>query len=127
MLDQLVAAMNAGAGPATLKLYSGVQPANANAALAGNTLLATLTFSDPSAPGAANGVVQFDAITEDSAADATATATFGRIQDSDGNVVFDGDVGTANAMIVLNTASIVTGGPVRISSFTITLPSSMSF
>lgn len=127
MLDALVARMNLGSGPATLKLYSGTQPATADTALSGNTLLATLTFSDPAAPGASAGVITFSTITEDSSADATATATFARIQDSDGNVVFDGDVNTAASMIVLNTTSIVTGGPVRISSFTITMPNSISF
>lgn len=127
MLDALIAQMDLGAGAATLKLYSGTQPANADTALAGNTLLATLTFSNPAAPGAVAGVVTFDTITEDSAADATATATFARIQDSDGNVVFDGDVNTVSSMIVLNTTSIVTGGPVRITSFTITIPTSISF
>lgn len=126
MLDALAAKMNLGAGPATLKLYSGVQPANGDAAITG-TLLATLTFSDPAAPGAAAGVITFDAITEDSSADASATVTHGRIQDSDGNNVFDGDVGTAGAMINLNTTTIAAGGPVRISSFTITFPPSIIF
>jgi hypothetical protein len=127
MLDALVARMNLGSGAAKLKLYSGTQPATGDTALSGNTLLATLTFTDPAAPGAASGVVTFSTITEDSAADATATATFARITDSDDNFVFDGDVGTSGAMIVLNTTSIVTGGPVRVSSFTITLPNSITF
>lgn len=127
MLDALRALMDAGAGAATLKLYDGAQPANANTALAGNTLLATLTFSNPAAGGAAAGVLTFDTITEDSSADATGTATFGRIQDSDGNVIFDGNLGTSDAMIILNTAAIVAGGPVRITSFTITIPASITF
>jgi hypothetical protein len=128
MLDALVAKMNLGSGPATLKMYSGAQPANANTAPGvGNTLLGTLTFSDPAASGAAAGVVTFDAITEDSAADATDTATWARIADSDGNAVFDGDIDDTDGMIILNTTSIVTGGPIRISSFTVTLPASVSF
>jgi hypothetical protein len=127
MLDALVARMDLGAGPATLKIYSGVQPASGDGALSGNTLLGTLTFSDPSAPASAAGVVTFNAITEDSSADASATATWARIQDSNGNNVFDGDVGTAGAMINLNTTTIAAGGPIRISSFTITMPSSITF
>ena len=128
MLDALLAKMNLGSGPATLKVYSGAQPASGDDPVGGgNTLLATLTFSDPAGSAAASGVLTFDAITEDSAADATATAEWARIEDSDGNNVFDGDVGTAGAMIVLNTTSIAAGGPVRISSFTITMPSSISF
>ena len=72
-------------------------------------------------------MITFDAITEDSSADATATATWARIEDSDGTNVFDGDVSTAGAMINLNTAAIVAGGPVRITSFTITMPDSITF
>lgn len=127
MLDALVARMNLGAGPATLKIYSGVQPASGDTGLSGNVLLGTLTFSDPAAPGAVTGIITFSAITEDSSADAANTATWARIQDSDGNNVFDGDVNTAAAMIVLNTTSIAAGGPIRITSFTITLPASIVF
>jgi hypothetical protein len=127
MLDALRALMDAGSAGATLKLYSGTQPANADTGLSGNTLLATLTFADPAAGAAAGGVLTFDAITEDSSADASATATWARIQDSDGEPIFDGDVNTANAMIVLNTTTIVAGGPVSISSFTISIPSSITF
>lgn len=126
MLDALRVLQDAGAA-STLKLYSGTQPATADTALSGNTLLATLTFTDPAAPAASGGVLTYSTITEDSSADATATATFARIQDSTGTVIFDGDVGTSGAMITLNTTSIVTGGPVRISSFTITIPNSITF
>lgn len=127
MLDALVAKMDVGAGPATLKIYSGTQPATGDTALSGNTLIATLTFSTVSAPAASAGVITFDVITEDSSADATLTATWARIQDSAAVNVFDGDVGTSGAMINLNTTAIVAGGPVRISSFTITMPSSITF
>jgi hypothetical protein len=127
MLDALVARMNLGAGPATLKIYSGTQPANGDAALSGNTLLGTLTFTDPAAPAASGGTITFSTITEDTAADATGTATFGRIQDSDGNLVTDGDVGTSGALINLNTTTIAAGGPLRITSFTISIPATISF
>lgn len=127
MLQALLDKMNLGAGAATLKMYSGTQPANADTALSGNTLLGTLTFADPAGGAPSGGVLTFSAITEDSSADATATATFARIQDSDGNAVFDGDVNTASALININTTSIVTSGPIRISSFTITIPASIAF
>jgi hypothetical protein len=127
MMQKILDAIDLGAGPGTIKIYSGTQPANADTALSGNTLLATLTFTDPSAPSPAAGVVTFSTITEDSSADATATATFARIQDSTGTVVFDGDVGTAGALITLNRTDFATGGPVRITSFTLTLPASMTF
>lgn len=125
MMQSLLDQLNLGAGPATIKIYSGVQPANGDAALSGNTLLATLTFSDPASPAPASGVLTFSTITEDSSADSTATATFARIQDSAGVNVFDCDVGTAGSTIVLNRTDFVTGGPVRITSFTLTLPALM--
>lgn len=121
MLDAINAAINAGAGAGTIKIYSGTQPANANTALSGNTLLATLTFTDPAAPAASGGVLTFDPITQDASADATGTATFARIQDSNANVVFDCDVGTSGATLIINTTSIVAGGPVSITSFTLTI------
>lgn len=127
MLDALAARINLGSGPGTLKIYSGTQPANGDTALSGNTLLGTLTFSDPVAPAASGGTLTFSTITEDSSADASATATFGRIQDSDGTLVFDGDVGTSGSLITLNTTTIAAGGPIRITSFTISIAASIAF
>jgi len=121
MLDAINTAMNAGAGAALIRIYSGTQPANADTALSGNTLLATLTCSDPAAAAASGGVLTFSAITQDSSADATGTATFARIVDSNGNTVFDCDVNTSAATLIINTTSIVTGGPVSITSFTLTI------
>ena len=122
MLNAIRDALDAGAGAATIKIYSGTQPANADTALSGNTLLATLTATDPSAPNASSGTLTFSTITEDSSADATGTATFARVADSTGATVFDCDVGTSGATINLNTTSIVAGGPVRITSFTVSIP-----
>jgi hypothetical protein len=118
--DAIKTAVDAGPAAGTIKIYTGTQPATADTALSGNTLLGTLTFTDPSAPAASGGVLTFSAITQDTAADATGTATFARIADSTGATVFDCDVGTSGATINLNTTSIVTGGPIQISSFTIT-------
>jgi hypothetical protein len=74
-----------------LRIYSGVQPATADTALSGNTLLAELRYSATSAPAASAGVLTFNAITGDSSADATGTATFFRALQSNGtSVVMDG-------------------------------------
>lgn len=114
--------IDAGASGGKIKIYSGTQPATADTALSGNTLLATLIFSSTSAANASGGVLTFSTITEDSSADATGTATFARFTDSDDNAVLDMDVGTSGASIILNTVSIVAGGPVRITSGTLTAP-----
>ena len=121
MLDQINTSLNAGAGAATIKIYSGTQPADASTALSGNTLLATLTCTDPAAPAASGGVLTFSAITQDASADATGTATFARVADSNAATVFDCDVNTSAATLIINTTSIVAGGPVSITSFTLTI------
>ena len=114
--------IDAGAAGGKINIYNGTQPATGDTALSGNTLLATLTFSATSAPNAASGVLTFSAITEDSAADATGTATFARITDSNDVAVLDMDVGTSGASINLNTVSIVAAGAVRMTSGTLTAP-----
>ncbi|MBK7424553.1 MAG: hypothetical protein IPJ48_16540 [Propionivibrio sp.] len=64
------------------------------------------------------------AITQDTAADATGTATWARIADSTGATVCDVDVTATGGggTLQFNTTSFVIGGPILISSFTITVP-----
>ena len=107
----------AGTG-ALIKLYTGIQPANANTALSGNTLLVTLTIAGSFGTDS-NGTLTFNTVTNGTAV-ATGTATFFRIYQSDGTtVVMDGSVGTSSADLVLNTVSIVTNDTVAITSGTI--------
>ena len=62
-----------------------------------------------------------DAITSDTSADNTGTATFFRALESDGTtVVFQGTVGTSGAELNLNTTSIVQLGTVSVTSLTYT-------
>jgi hypothetical protein len=104
-----------------LRLYSGVAPANANAALSGNTLLAQLTFGATAFAAAVNGVATANAIGQDASNDATNTATFFRAFESDGTtVVFQGTVGTTGAELNLSSTAIVAGGTTSVSSFTYT-------
>ena len=121
LADAVIAAIDAGAGPGTLKFYDGSQPANADTAITTQNLLGTLTFSDPCGTKS-NGVITFDVITEDASADASGTATWARIQDSAGNIIFDCDVGLAAASIIMNDVDIVAGGPIQLASFAITVP-----
>ena len=115
--------INAGAGAGVLKVYNGTIPTDANTAVGSQTLLAELTFSDPCASAAASGVLTFSAITSDSSANATGTATWARILDSDSNVIMDVSVGSSGSVVLtFNTTSIVSGGPVAITSFTLTVP-----
>ena len=119
-----LAALDAGTA-AIITIYSGVQPTGADVALTG-TLLATLTCSatagvvSDAAPGA---LLTFSAITPDSSAAATGTATHFRIlTQAGGTVIMDGSVGTVTTDLVLNSEVITAGVAVACSSFTILWP-----
>ena len=116
-------AIDAGAGAGTIKIYTGTQPTTAADAITTQTLLGTLTFSDPCGTSA-SGTLTMSAITQDSAADATGTATWARIADSAGTTVCDVDVTATGGggTLQFNTTSFVIGGPILISAFTITVP-----
>lgn len=122
-LDTIKAAIDAGAGAGTIKVYTGTQPTSAADAITSQTLLGTLTFSDPCGTSA-SGTLTMSAITQDSAADATGTATWARIADSTGATVCDVDVTATGGggTLQFNTTSFVIGGPILISAFTITVP-----
>jgi len=121
MCNALVDAIDAG-GAGTLEIYGDTRAATADTAVGAQTLLATLTFSATAFGAASNGVATAAAITPDSSADDTDTATWFRIKSGAGTTIADGNVGTSDADLVLNTTSIVTGAAVSISSGTITVP-----
>jgi hypothetical protein len=104
-----------------LRIYDGTQAANANTAIGAQVQLAELTFNATAFGAASGGVATANAITSDTSADATGTATWCRILKSDGTtVLWDGSVGTSSANLVLNTVSIVAGATVAVSSLTYT-------
>lgn len=120
------AAINSGASAATLKLYSGTQPATADTALSGNTLLATFTLDDPAFGAASNGVITLAGVPRTTTGASAGTATFFRLESvGAGNIgtVMDGDVGTSGATLILNTATISVGVDVSITAGTLTVPS----
>lgn len=115
--DAVTALLNNG----YLRIYSGTQPADADAALSGNTLLAELRYNATAFGAASAGVATANAITQDSSADATGTASFFRSLKSDGtSVVYDGSVGTSGADLNLNSVAIQSGAAVSVSSLTYT-------
>jgi hypothetical protein len=113
-LDQL----NSG----TLKIYAGTPPANADTALSGNTLLATLTFGSTAFASASSGSKTANAITQDSDAAATGTATFYRCLTSGAAVVYQGSVGATGSgeSLILPTTTINQHDIVQCSSLVIT-------
>jgi hypothetical protein len=112
-LDAITAAAGASA---LLKIYDGARPATGGAA---TTLLATLTCNATFAPAAAGGVLTLNAITGANAV-ASSTATWARITTSGGTFVADCSVAASGADINLNTAAIVSGAAVAVTSAVIT-------
>ena len=120
--DLIISYLDAGAGPAIIEFYTGAIPAALGDTLTDQVKLGTLTCSDPAATQTA-GVITFGTITQDSAADASGTAAWAYIKDSTGAIVHAVDV-TDNAgdgFIKVNTTTIVAGGPIAITSITLTV------
>lgn len=125
-VDAVTALIDAGTA-AVWNIYSGTPPADVDAALSGNTLLAQLTMSATAYAAAADlnpgARATANAITPDSSADATGTATFYRqLTQNAGTPHTQGLVNTATADLILNTASITAGSQVSVTSSTITQP-----
>lgn len=120
--DQILAFLDAGTGPATIEFYTGAILTNLSDAITTQVKLGTLVCSDP-VGSKDSGVITFNSVTQDSAADAGGTAAWVLIKDSTGAVVAAGDV-TDNAgdgFVKLNTTTIVAGGPIAATSVTITV------
>lgn len=103
-------------GSGKLRIYSGSRPATGGTA---TTLLAELTLNATFAPSASGGVLTLNAITSDTSADATGTATWFRIVKSDGTThVMDGSVTATSGGgdLELDNTSIVATGTVAIGS-----------
>ncbi len=123
--DAIVDLVDGGAGAGTLTIRTGSPPATPATADSG-TLLGTLTFSDPAFGSAATGVATASAITSDSSADASGDAGHFRVKDSNGVVIMQGTAGEAadTPDMTFDEKSIVAGGVIACTSFTVTVPAS---
>lgn len=103
-------------GSGLLRIYAGTRPATGGTA---TTLLAELTMNATFAPAASGGVLTLNAITSDTAADASGTASWFRILKSDGTTfVMDGSVTATGGGgdLELDNTSIVQNGTVAITT-----------
>jgi hypothetical protein len=115
--DNVNALLNTG----YLRIYSGTQPTTADTAIGAQVLLAELRFGNPAFGAAVAGVASVNAVTPDSSADATGTATWFRALKSDGTTpVYDGSVGTSGADCNINSTAIQSGAAVSVTSMTYT-------
>lgn len=126
------AAVNAGAAAVGalcnngyIRIYTASQPATADTAITDQVLLAELRFGATAFGDPAAGVIEANAITPDSDANATGAAAWFRALKSDGTTpVFDGSVGTSSADLVLNSTAIQEHAAVSITTMTYTQPKS---
>jgi hypothetical protein len=120
MMDALSTALDAG----KLRIYdaTGGVPSNADDSIGSNVLLAELTLNAASFGTPSNGAITAGAITADSSANATGTASHFRLWDAAGTTCyFQGTCGTSAADLVLNSLSIASGATVSVSSLVLTL------
>jgi hypothetical protein len=105
---------------AYIRIYSGTRPANVAASITG-TLLAELRGNASGFGTVGSGALTASAITADSSADATGTATHFRIFKSDGTTaVFDGTVGLSGCDCNIDALPVAAGAEVTCSSMTYT-------
>lgn len=118
-VDAIRAAIDGGAGPGRMKIWSGVKPAKGSPPA--GTLLADLVLSDPCGVSAA-GVLTITVPLEDTSADQSGTASFFILEDSVGTFVLDGDCGESGsgADLIMSTVTVVAGQPVEVTTLTIT-------
>lgn len=117
-VDAIAAHLDSG----LLRIYNGTQPATADDALSGQTLLAELGFGAPAFGAGSGGVATANAITPDSSANATGTATWYRCVKADGTtVICDGEIGTSGSDLNMNSVSIQAGAEVSVTGFALTI------
>lgn len=117
-LDTLVGASG------KIRIYDGTRPTTVDTALGAQVVLAELPCSADVFAAAVAGeptYVDLNAITNDSSADATGTATWASILSSANVRMVDMDVGTSGSDLNLNTTAIVTGATVSITSMRLRL------
>ena len=122
MLVPLRDTIDAGTGAGTIRIYTGTMPTLTTDAVTTQTLLGTLTLSDPCGTVASKKLT-LSSITQDSSADADGVAAWARLADSNGVVAADFDVTTTGggAVLQLNTTNIKAGGPIAITAFEFSL------
>ena len=125
--DAIVDALDAGAGAAYIKIWTGSMPTDCQAADSG-TLLAQLTCSDPAFGSAADinpgARATANAITGDSSANNTGTAGHFRAYDSNDRCIIQGTVTATGGGgdLELNSVSISAGVQVDVTAWTVTVP-----
>jgi hypothetical protein len=103
---------------------AGAQPAAGGGSSGTSVLLAELTMNATAwTAGASGGVLTASAITQDSSANASGTASWFRLKTAGGTALIDGSVGVGSGFdLNINSTAITSGGIVAANSLTITHP-----
>lgn len=119
--DALAALANDG----FLRIYDGAQPANGNAAITTQTMLAELRLANPAFGAAVDGVITANSIMPDDHAAASGAASWCRFFKSDGfTALWDGSVGQSDSLLDINSVNIQQNAVVSISAYQHTVPKS---
>lgn len=117
-----IAAANVAAGAsATINVYSGSVPANANVAATGTLLVSFTTASGGTSWNAASGgsAALASSLSAAASAGSATTATYARMVK--GSYVVQGTVGTSSADFIMDSVTITSGNTYSITNATITL------
>jgi hypothetical protein len=117
VVDAVGDALNGG----TIQIRTGAQPTNVGDAAQG-TLLGTLTMNATAFGAPSTGVVTAASITSDTSADASGTAGHARLLSSGAAIHSDADCAQGSGTFNFDNTTIVAGGVIAISAFTITSP-----
>jgi len=112
-------------GPGRVDILDGTQPATVNTAITDQTVLGSLTLSNP-AFGNATDQGSFaravaNAVGQDISANAAGTATWFRAYDGAGNAIIDGNAGVTDEAMILNNAEIALNDTIDITSWNVEL------
>lgn len=116
-LDAVLDVLNGG----KLRIYDGTQPTDADTALGAQVVLAELALNATFGAAASSATKTANAITSDTSADATGTATWFSLLTSANARVIDGSVGTSGANLNLNSVAISSGATVSVTALTVTM------
>lgn len=119
MIDSWTALLNGG----SIRIYDGTRPATPETAVSTQVLLAELTFNATAFAAASSASATANAITADTSANATGTASWARVLTSGGTAVGDLTVtatGGGGDMQFPN-PSIVASAQVSLTSFTVSM------
>jgi len=138
MLDNAInTLLNGGTGNAIINIYAGTIPADCEASLGAATLLGTCVMNSTPFGAAANqnpgARITANAITDDTSADTSGTASFFRVYSSNSGtdaskltcyIQGSAGIGADSTDMTLDDKNIVVGGTISVTAYTIDMPES---